>query len=184
MAGIILLYLLQFVPIAIGVAFFVMVGNISISGKKISLELPETGIWPNAEKEALAERIFDRRLPVSYAQNTPDDGLRTWMNYACNFENMHRRVFLRKAYDSLLKNGMLECGMGLRDIERVAYEKLGIADIARLSSVASGRRNETGRLVLFAPDMHQIVDCALSFSRSSAIMLAYLAEYRLEVLRV
>ncbi len=181
MAGIDAWYLLQFAPIAIGITFFLLASNTNIGMEKIALDPSEACESIDSGNEAQAERVFDKRLPVLCARIADANGLRAWKGYVWHFEDMRRRVFFRKAYDSLMQNGTLDRGMSLRKVERLTYERLGIVDIAQLGRMKDGE-GTAGKLVLFTADMHSAMSCILSFSRSSAIALSYLADYRLEVL--
>ncbi len=180
MASVDLWYLLQLAPIAIGGIFFLLASNINIGREKIALYLSEAGAETGEGDGTQDERVFDKRLPVLCAQPAGAKGMRVWKGYAGPFEDMRRRVFLRKAYDRLMQNGMLEMGMPLRKVERVAYERLGFVDIARFGSMKC-TNDDAGKLALFVTDVRSTASCTLSFSRSSAIALSYLADYRLEV---
>lgn len=175
-------YLLQFVPIVLGIIFFVSISNINIGNENIVIDLPNATTDPRKESAVQTERIFDNRFPVLVTRSTGNSYVQVWRGYAGSFEDMQSRVFLRKAYDCLLQKGVQASHMSLREIENSAYDKAGMTSIARIQRIERSKRTVANKLTVFAPDIHRLMASILSFNHVSGILVSYLANYKLEVI--
>ena len=199
MTNIVADYLIQFIPVILGILFFVLVKTVSLTEDKVVIR--SSGIAEQRrsnqahEDPNLRSSSFDFPLntseignskignEISFAWNVArqSSDFQLWRGYLGKCENMRDGVFERKAYDMLIMGGILQADSSNKAIRKSAWEKLGFIDINDLKKVALGskfKKNE--KLTVFTPDSRELLQCLLRFSSASGFLLPYLAGYTLD----
>lgn len=148
-------YLIQLSPLILGVLFFIAIRYAKLLENKVVVRHSERlGTFGNIS------------MPSTSGKKSDDK---------------YRDEFERRAYDMLVENGLMPSGARHKNVSKLAFERLGIADIKELPHLA--RRLETdsiSKLTLFVPGQKELLSMLLSFKNPSGILLSYLSEYKLD----
>ncbi len=142
-------------PVLFGIAFVIVAKSVAVVRDRVTIVAPEiTGsMLPNPDS------IASGRL-----------------------EPKSEEAFVREAYDMLLVNGLAPKNKSAENIRRVAFLKLGMADMkghSRSTYMAAPPCNS--RLVLFVSDSTEPVRRLFYFGGESGVLLQYLAGYSLDL---
>lgn len=157
MSNLLFAYVVQFAPVLFGIAFVALMKSIRLKEEKIVLR-HSAGL---GQKKEIQTELHDKN-PRS--------------------EDARGQDFEKYAYDTLIENGLMAGGARDKNIRELAWERLGLADIKEIQSLAGAMKpGRHGKLILFAPEHKTLLRLLLSFKNPSGILLSYLAGYRLEV---
>ena len=157
MSSLIVAYLVEFAPIALGVLFVILMRSLRLGESKIVLR-----------HSASLDRSGSEKAPIHLGKTREEDS--------------HRATFRRKAYDALVQNGLMGSDMRTGSIEDMALERLGLVDALEFPRMMKNlKTNRSGRLTMFASERKEPLRFLLSFKNPSGMLLSYLAEHRFDL---
>ena len=156
-------YFVQLLPILIGAVFVAVIRIVAIRKDRIVLG---TETWKTVKQFQNQEKA-DMELGILGLGNVS--------------ENLRDRDFGREAYDELIINGLLPKKKSFENIEKLAFERLGMADMLRFQELQRKFKSPSDRLALFVKDRTELLKGIMDFKGSSGVLLYYLAGYALSV---
>ena len=156
-------YLVQFAPVAIGAVIMLLLKEIRPREAKIKLVIRE-GV------QETDGRCQDNCIRMGGASKEFT-------------EELHWNAFKQRTYDELILKGLLKGNFDGRSTAVAAFERLGmlaIDDVHRLNTYLVKSKPESLRI--YSPCHAQLMRNLLSYYGQSGLLLAYLADYRLEVM--
>ena len=199
MSGTLAQFVLQVVPIPVGMLLMMVLKETKLTEAKVKVRCAEEiGCADDATKCGCSDaRPIANGLPISctdirgagklgsiraeYAFE--GSGLALWRGYIGEAPDMHDAVFRRIAYDLLLTNGSCNDWTRTKPIREKAFAELGLIDSKKLNALGAYlRRHSRRKIEVFAQDRHALIARMLSFrSESGGLLMAYLIGYGLDV---